>query len=760
MWYTEPAFPCANPSDEAIAMSAPATGTPSSTPASGPGHAQTTAVGTEPGRGSAQIALAPAAKLEFWIRFMYFNPTVNNWDFIPADVECWMCIGNKDTVCGEKIKTVALPNGAHFEGPKPATPGDVAFVINFGKDKAIDPGAGTLVAIEENKLLVPVPELWESTSGVFVTGRGRAIYPRYDPAPGQVGGSERAPIDIIIPSQTVFYQFQIPRRGQLQIKVPVKSLKRHNDKAGIALKQGDQFDGTFLDALYGPIADGNKFGWKVELEEKDIGGSKKAPPKYDLVRNEWFAQNAGDPAIDKKFAYVKKDWASDPLKAPPDITSGSPTVPHAIGFPSIQSPEFKDTRKKAPTDTEVFAVCGNKVKIEATTTKIADFTAVTGEIFERAADGTETKLADLAHSTDTPCDIVSNKITAHWLLKDVVKTYLKEAASVKPPKKEIFARIICDTIKAQTNEKVTVRKVEDSADFEGFTTEPSHPTGNGFANLTGKYVGKIKDDELTIKVRVKYAPAWGRYLFKVGTAWMFGKLTGTDELWYYDPAEPTVNKWKSFTGWTTWATDPKVEEVIFATSGTNKTGYSYKKAAYVNWPEALSYGATELAAITTKVTESIAEVKSIWDNKFWIKRKDCKGAEDCCRWSLRVDMSMTETENPADYTINYILGAGRANVNNWFTKEYWGQNDTIHDRRANVHAHEAGHMMGAFDEYAEGGINPTTVIVDRFIASATIMDSNSSVVEARHQKDAAEFMKQLVKLKLGIDDWVLEVKKK
>lgn len=57
----------------------------------------------------------------------------------------------------------------------------------------------------------------------------------------------------------------------------------------------------------------------------------------------------------------------------------------------------------------------------------------------------------------------------------------------------------------------------------------------------------------------------------------------------------------------------------------------------------------------------------------------------------------------ADHTVNVIAGTGRTNMLNWYLDRPGGWDNSYHDEIA---AHEFGHMLGLYDEYAGGAVNP------------------------------------------------------
>jgi hypothetical protein len=73
---------------------------------------------------------------------------------------------------------------------------------------------------------------------------------------------------------------------------------------------------------------------------------------------------------------------------------------------------------------------------------------------------------------------------------------------------------------------------------------------------------------------------------------------------------------------------------------------------------------------------------------------DCPRTRGCCKIRVRVVVRFVESGQHHD--VNLFQGAGQANATNW----------TRVKTRANSYAHETGHLLGWFDEYAAGAVGP------------------------------------------------------
>jgi hypothetical protein len=83
-------------------------------------------------------------------------------------------------------------------------------------------------------------------------------------------------------------------------------------------------------------------------------------------------------------------------------------------------------------------------------------------------------------------------------------------------------------------------------------------------------------------------------------------------------------------------------------------------------------------------------------------------------WSNRYDISDGIYTYPIVFDVNFVdgtadqlvtvhSGTGRSNMTNWYPDHPGGWDNSYHDEIA---AHEFGHMLGLYDEYAGGAVNP------------------------------------------------------
>lgn len=94
------------------------------------------------------------------------------------------------------------------------------------------------------------------------------------------------------------------------------------------------------------------------------------------------------------------------------------------------------------------------------------------------------------------------------------------------------------------------------------------------------------------------------------------------------------------------------------------------------------------------------DIEAKLSNKHLFHRKDCKRGDacdctkthGCCK--IRVQVVVEFVEAGAHHDVNLFQGAGRANASNW----------TRVKTRDNSYAHETGHLLAWYDEYAGGAV--------------------------------------------------------
>ena len=113
-------------------------------------------------------------------------------------------------------------------------------------------------------------------------------------------------------------------------------------------------------------------------------------------------------------------------------------------------------------------------------------------------------------------------------------------------------------------------------------------------------------------------------------------------------------------------------------------------------------------------------IEQYWHNKYYIVLKE--GECPCEVYNVHVDVQfVTSGEH---HTVLIERGPGRENMTRWF-----------HDTNGATAAHEAGHMFGNIDEYADPDCPNRTVTND-----GSLMQTTAGTVKKRHYHEFAEWI--------------------
>lgn len=271
----------------------------------------------------------------------------------------------------------------------------------------------------------------------------------------------------------------------------------------------------------------------------------------------------------------------------------------------------------------------------------------------------------------------------------------------------------------------------------GFTSRPVHAVENGYASLKPEFRGSLKGDEFEVTVKIKYEPGWRAFMVRVAGSWFHGwrKADGTYE--YHDGS--------------VWKAAGAVSDADIAE--TSLAGPSRKTVYYNTAPFPTPARYPDYSVSDTDIEKSRSECEAAWSNRFYVKRRGCTGATECCRWKIKLKVVFSTSESNPDYAIVFVGspgGPGRSNVLAWFMREEYADG-SVHDVRDNVHAHEMGHMLGAWDEYTGGASKPGGPITDD-----SLMGANLNPPKAHHLADVAELLRQRLRARDSLD-WNLEV---
>jgi PKD repeat protein len=88
-------------------------------------------------------------------------------------------------------------------------------------------------------------------------------------------------------------------------------------------------------------------------------------------------------------------------------------------------------------------------------------------------------------------------------------------------------------------------------------------------------------------------------------------------------------------------------------------------------------------------------IEDIWSNSYDI-------VDGIYTYPIEVEVNWVDADPHHVVTVHSELG--RANMLNWYTESHWGQ-----EYQDEIAAHEAGHMLGLYDEYEGGALDPDTL---------------------------------------------------
>lgn len=141
--------------------------------------------------------------------------------------------------------------------------------------------------------------------------------------------------------------------------------------------------------------------------------------------------------------------------------------------------------------------------------------------------------------------------------------------------------------------------------------------------------------------------------------------------------------------------------------------------------------------------EWVEEIESVWDRKFYFHRSRCQRGADCdctlmgcCKYPLRIFAQ----QGSAHGQIDLFEGAPKAEDRGkkdlwWYSHTWWTELGPV---SIYVRAHEFGHLLGCYDEYAGGACEPGGRWVD---APGSIMN-NGKTVFPRHVEDFRKLFEQ------------------
>ncbi len=110
-------------------------------------------------------------------------------------------------------------------------------------------------------------------------------------------------------------------------------------------------------------------------------------------------------------------------------------------------------------------------------------------------------------------------------------------------------------------------------------------------------------------------------------------------------------------------------------------------------------------------------IESIWSNAFDL-------SDGTYFYDTVFNVDWLSTNAGADHTVYVTEGDGNVNLTHWYTGRPSGYS---YNRQGVIAAHEFGHMIGLFDEYSGGALNP-----EELIRNNSIMGRNLSLPRTDH----------------------------
>jgi len=138
-------------------------------------------------------------------------------------------------------------------------------------------------------------------------------------------------------------------------------------------------------------------------------------------------------------------------------------------------------------------------------------------------------------------------------------------------------------------------------------------------------------------------------------------------------------------------------------------------------------------------------INDTWNNKFILKHKGCvSSSAQCCAWDLRFNIDFSDTSG--EHLVYFVSSPDyeRSNTELWF----------LSDPRPWVAAHECGHLLGAYDEYTDGALDPNTNLI-----ANSLMGSNSTTPYPRHLNEMKARLTNKINSLTG-KSWEFEIKAK
>jgi len=379
------------------------------------------------------------------------------------------------------------------------------------------------------------------------------------------------------------------------------------------------------------------------------------------------------------------------------------------------------------------AMCGDPVRLIATAQNMPANTSASGE-------ATITTSADKKVMTESSTGQSNFNFpnAKAWEVKEVVFS-----GSPLPLQHKLKGKATAagQTVETKPTEPLIIKRIPDK-ELEQVSTRIT----SGVYGWDAIFKIGFKDNTLTTFIQMQYKKSWkgqwvtfdsaqdgGKtgwaYVKKVGTAWKYWNKTATTPSWVALP--------RAISNYT-------VNTIIFIKDGTS---FKSRSSSQV-WPEAFPESPTP--SFDSVKNGWLANIHKTWDGKFKLHRKGCpSSAANCCTWPIKVQ---AKWDTASGQKLVYLIWTqqwagtndGRSNAQDWY----------IGDGRTGLAPHEFGHLLGAYDEYTGGAVDPATNKID----ANTIMGQNLPLTaKKRHMDNWRKQVRDKIRTWTGHSQWDFEV---
>lgn len=311
------------------------------------------------------------------------------------------------------------------------------------------------------------------------------------------------------------------------------------------------------------------------------------------------------------------------------------------------------------------AMCGDDVVLNGSAVNFPANTTANAEIIK------ENNVMQTAQTQG------QDSYTLPWKVRDAVFT-----GSAMPNTFKLGAKLSALGQTVKTPSPLTIKRVPDTADeaISWRLNSAPYAWDAAFRFAIEKNILHIKQ---TIQVKKAWLGKWVSFdsVLDHRAGWAFVKKAGVT--WKFWDTSSTPHQWADLPR---DISNYRLKPLVFIKNGTRFVDRNDPGRA---WPEAF----VGHADYDNKKQAWLNNIHSVWDNKFTLKHKGCVSTNtQCCAWDIRVHVNWSDA--PGDKTI-YIISAEdweRSNAQDWYLSEH----------RIGVAAHECGHLLGAYDEYAGG----------------------------------------------------------